>query len=83
MKIKYFAVYDKVSDNYGEPFLAQRDEIAIRKFKWLMQAQPMIAADCELWCIGSYDFEKGILVSDKQFICKFDEDIVEAVANEK
>lgn len=59
MEIRLFAIYDRVAGSYGEPFTAIKNELAIRKFRYLLQNSPMVASDCDLFFLGVMDSETG------------------------
>lgn len=68
-----FAVYDRVAGRYGEPWLVNRDELAIRRFDYLMANSPMVANDCELYKLGVYDCIKGEFnVHSPEFVVKYE-----------
>lgn len=71
MNFNIYTIYDRVSGTYGEPFLAQKDVIAQRRFNYFMQNSPMVSQDCELYCLGCFDTECGKIESiSPMFICK-------------
>lgn len=74
MKTNLYSVYDRVSGLYGELFSCLKDDLAIRKFNYLMSQQPMFAGDCELYSFGDYDYESGIIqpFAKPIFICKYE-----------
>lgn len=74
MLFNVYAIYDRVSGEYGQPTIALKDELAVRQFDYVMQASPMVASDCELYCIGSYDTSSGELLPTKKpvFVRKFE-----------
>lgn len=59
---KLYSIFDRVAGTYGEPFLALKPELAIRRFRYLMDNTPMVASDCDLFCLGSCDLESGVVV---------------------
>lgn len=74
MDVKIFSIYDKVASVYGEPFTAPRDEVAVRKFNYFMSNAPMVASDCDLYCLGTYNVDSGIILAyDKpMFILRYE-----------
>ncbi|UPW41567.1 nonstructural protein [Peromfec virus RodF8_54] len=75
MDFNVYCVLDKVSGEYGEPWLSQHDTLAIRKFNYVMKNSPMVATDCSLYCIGTYSTSTGVVSSfDKPtFVCNYEE----------
>lgn len=63
MEFLIYSIYDRVSGLYAEPFYATKEELAVRKFDYFMSNSPMVALDCELYLLGSYNSETGYLVS--------------------
>ena len=72
-----YAIYDRLAGSYGEPFIAQNAAIASRRFQYLMTNAPMVQHDCELYALGSYNADKGLLVPlDKPgFVTRFVEEV--------
>lgn len=56
-----YAIFDRVAGIYGDIFVAQKKELAIRKFRYLLQNSPMVASDCDLFLLASYDTETGVV----------------------
>ena len=69
-----YTIFDRVTTQYGEPFLAVSDETATRKFNYLMSNAPMVAGDCQLYKLGEFDNTTGdLVVIDKPlFICNYE-----------
>lgn len=69
-----YCYYDRVAGQYGEPFLALKDELAFRKFNYTMQNAPMVAQDMELYALGTFDSETGEikLIDKPMFLLKFE-----------
>lgn len=72
-----FAIYDRVAGSFSEPFCCVRVELAVRRFNYVMSTTPMIAQDCELYCVGEYNSESGIIKSfdnpqNPQFVCRYE-----------
>lgn len=61
MKVRLYSIFDRVSGTYGEPFSALKDELAIRRFDYLMANSPMVASDCDLYFLGSFDTNFGTI----------------------
>lgn len=73
MKYEIYAIYDRVSGAYGAPQLMVNEGTARRWFNYTMQNSGMIAADCALYRLGSYDTDTGFIVvlPMPEFICNF------------
>ncbi|WGL31481.1 nonstructural protein [Dipodfec virus UOA04_Rod_1098] len=73
--LKLYAVFDRVAGVYGEPFVAKRDELAVRRFNYVMANARMVCDDCELYLIGYYTPDLGQLgmtsSGKAEFICKY------------
>lgn len=76
MDFVIYSIYDRVSGQYGEPWISQNDATAVRKFNYLMQNSPMVNSDCELYKVGAFNSDKGELglnFSGKpDFVCKYE-----------
>lgn len=74
MIFNLYSTYDRVAGVYGEIFLAAKDALAIRRFNFVMKNAAMVSADCDLYCLGTYDSETGIIVGfDKpQFVSRYE-----------
>lgn len=72
MQVKIFAMYDRVAHTYGEPFVAVKDELAVRRFNYIMSQSPMVAQDMQLFKLGEFDLETGLIVSSVEFVCNYD-----------
>lgn len=69
-----YSVFDRVSGIFGEPFYMLKDELAIRRFNYVMQNSQMVALDCDLYKLGTYDCEHGIINSCQPvFIKRYEE----------
>lgn len=77
MILKVYSIYDRVAGSYSELFTALRDELAIRRFGYLMKNSPMVATDCDLFLLGSYDMEKGFIVpcEKPEFVYRYEEGV--------
>ncbi|QXN74998.1 nonstructural protein [Microvirus mar3] len=73
MKYGMYVFFDRVSGTYGEPFLAANEPVAVRRFQYVMQNAPMVAQDSQLYCVGSYDTDKGIVTANEKpvFVCNY------------
>lgn len=69
-----YAIYDRVAGRYGEPFLLNRQELAVRRFDYLMANSPMVANDCELYDLGVFDMSTGYICPREKpvFVVKYD-----------
>lgn len=74
MTYSVYSIYDKVSGEFGSPFLSLKNAQAVRQFQYMMSNSPMVAADCQLYCISEFDTETGRLVgtSAPEFICNYE-----------
>lgn len=63
MLLFLYCIYDRVAGTYGDLFMAQKPELAVRKFRYVLQNSPMVAADCDLFEVGSFDTETGVITS--------------------
>lgn len=74
MNYKMFSIYDRVSGLYGELFFAQKEELAIRRFNYLMKNSPMVAPDCDLYCVGDFNSDTGLItaLSKPVFIIRYE-----------
>lgn len=58
-----YAIYDKVAERYGAPTPHINEAVAIRWFKASVANNSMAEpTDFELYRIGSFNFELGVLV---------------------
>lgn len=74
MVVILYSIYDRVSGVYSEPFCALKDELAVRRFNYLMDNSKMVAADCELYSIAKMSFDTGEIFTfpNPEFICKYE-----------
>lgn len=56
--IYYYAVKDKVAEEFGPLYGAKNDNVAIRNFKQLID-KTITPDDYELWYIGTFDYVDG------------------------
>ena len=63
MVLTIYAIFDRLASSYGEPFYAQNDAIAMRRFQYLMANSPMVQNDCELYALGGYNADTGSLTA--------------------
>lgn len=73
MKINAYSIKD-TKIGFALPFYQQNDHVAVRSFTRAVNdpasEYSKIAEDIELWKVGEYDTETGILTSDVAYICK-------------
>lgn len=63
-----YSIYDKVTGVYGEPFVAVNKQTAIRRFQYLMSQSKMVADDCSLYYLGSYNIDTAVIESSVEFV---------------
>lgn len=74
MKLKVYAIKDTLNGAYMNPFYLQNDNVAIRAFANVIKYGPddnnikMNAKDMELYKIGEFDEENGMLTSEINFL---------------
>ena len=73
---KVFAIFDKASQTYGNPFVAINTAVATRDF-WQACKEPkspmaLFPRDIELHLIGEYNEETGLLSPNKQIVLSND-----------
>lgn len=59
MTYDIYLIYDRVSNQFGEPFFAVSQGVAVRRFNYMMSNAPMVAKDCDLYLYGYYNSETG------------------------
>lgn len=77
MTFGLYAIFDRVSGEFGQISMHAKKELAERSFDYVMQSAPMVAGDCDLYCVGYYDTETGNIVpADKPaFIRRFEKGV--------
>lgn len=75
--LRLYSVYDRVAGNYSAPFAAQRDELAIRFFRYSMAQNPIMAQDSELYFVGEFDPAQGAVYGAPKpdFVCRYNEEV--------
>ena len=58
--MKLYSVFDKVSKIFQFPCVVENDDAAIRGFAGLAGSYQFFS-DLELYCVGSFDMETGII----------------------
>lgn len=63
MKSKIYTMRDRKSGIYGNPFLSHNDDTAKRDFDAFcgLEQNKYISGDMELYALGSFDSETGII----------------------
>lgn len=71
--MKLYCIFDRVVGEYGEPFVSPKEALAVRRFNYVMQNAPMVSQDCQLYCLGEYNTESGVIVPNDRplFVCNF------------
>ena len=74
MNYSVYSIYDRVSGEYGDIWLAKKDALAVRRFYYMMSNAQMVSADCALYELGVYDSEVGVINGyDKpKFVCNYE-----------
>lgn len=73
MKLGMYSFFDRKARTYGEPFLAARKEVAVRRFQYVIGQSPMVKADMELYVLGEFESDTGEIVPGVDFICEYEE----------
>lgn len=86
MIYKLYSVYDKKAQNYTSPTCIVNNAVATRLFNSMVEQQKNEPSteDLELYCVGKFDSEKGLLceVFDKpQYVCSSLDYLNESVEN--
>lgn len=72
MKLGIYAFFDRVSHSYGEPFVAVNKDVAVRRFQYVMSNSPMVAQDMQLYSLGEFDTDSGVIVPQSEFVCNYE-----------
>lgn len=74
MFLKLYSIYDRVAGTYSEPFCMLKDELAVRRFNYIMQNSPMVAKDCDLFAVASFVVDNGVVcgLERPEFICRYE-----------
>lgn len=71
--MKVYSIRDIKAGTYGTPFFQPQDGVAVRSFIDLsMNADSVVGKhpeDFELWCIGEYDGDIGLLQPYQDNVC--------------
>lgn len=71
MTVFIYTMFDRVSQTYGEPFIAVNDSVAQRRFQYVCSNSPMVCNDMQLFKLGTFDTDSGEVVADKSFVCNY------------
>lgn len=74
MQILITSIYDRISGLYGTPTFSVNEQTAIREYNYLLSNAKMVASDCDLYKLGTFDTITGSISSlDKpEFICHYE-----------
>ncbi len=72
MMYRVYSIFDRVTGLYGEPFIAVNEEMAKRRFNYLMDNSPMVNADCQLYYLGDFDSVNGTIGGKVDFVCGYE-----------
>ncbi len=74
MNYSVYAIYDRVSGEYGDIWLAKKEGLAVRRFNYMMANAQMVSSDCALYELGLYDSEVGVVVGHEKpkFVCNYE-----------
>ena len=74
MNFSVYSIYDRVSGEYGDIWLAKKEGLAVRQFNYTMGNARMVSSDCALFELGVYDSEVGVIVGHEKpkFICNYE-----------
>lgn len=75
MILKLYSVFDRITGLYEPPVAVYNEDMAIRNFNYSMSKSPMVQGDCELYYLGQYDTEHGILYPEASpvFVTRYSE----------
>lgn len=68
MKLNIYAVYDRVTGLYSDPWLAVNEAAAIRRFKASCFEVKVVAADLQLFYLGTFEQSTGVIDAANEFI---------------
>lgn len=72
MKLLLYSIKDTIVGQFMSPAQFNNDNEAIRAVKYSLKSINNLSTNCkdyELWCIGEYDTETGIIKSDVRHVC--------------
>ena len=67
-----YSIFDRVSHTYSAPVVAENQAVAVRWFNGSMSQNPIVAPDCQLFKLASFDVESGVLVPCNEFVCNYE-----------
>lgn len=68
MKYELYAVKDVLTGSMNGIQIFANKDVGVRWFKGLAE-ESKIAKDLQLFCLGTYDIQTGIIESNVDFIC--------------
>lgn len=73
MNYEVYVIYDRIVGTYAAPFIQPNELSAKRLFDYQMSKSEMVATDCELYRIGTFDSKTGLVTSFEKpvFIANF------------
>lgn len=74
MNYNMYSIFDRMAQVFSEPFLAQNNAIAQRRFQYVAKNSPMVSEDLQLFKVGSFDTITADIVPCKEFVCNFIKD---------
>lgn len=80
MKFNLYSVYDSVSEEFGPIFHAKNEAVAKRAVTNILH-DGVKANDYDLYMLGTYDVDTGVIVPSKSYVCNVI-DIIGEVSNE-
>lgn len=71
---RIYSIRDRIVGEYGALSVFCNDEQAKRNFDYVMSNSPMVARDCELYYLGEYNPDSGLItpLPAPEFICFFE-----------
>ncbi len=63
-----YAIKDQVTGLFGQPFLEQNKGAAVRRFEYVCSKAEMVAADSQLFLLGTFNQETGEIIYNQQFL---------------
>lgn len=82
MKLNVYAIKDTVVGEFESPVYFKNNGTAIRACSnTIAQGQLTNAKDKQLFCLGEFDTETGIISSDVKFVCNLADFVVKEGAN--
>lgn len=73
MNYRIYAIKD-VKVGFMQPFIQVNDAVAVREFTNIVNSGSSVVSanytDMELYCLGSYNQDNGVITSDVSFVLK-------------